>query len=387
MDWYYVKAGQRVGPVDVAGLKDLIAKGELGQGDLVWNQTMGRDWSKVSAVTELQVGSEASAPKEEAPVEPTPTKVEVKPEPKPEPKPEEKPAAKAKSEPVREKPAEEAGPKKSLFGGGAAKAAKADAAKPEAKETAAPKSSSLLKKREPTGSAEPVHEPAEAKEERDTAQDPELLPGSKLAGEPQNQSGGAKLHVKRNDALVRPVEPEPVVAAAPEAKPKGLSIISAALAQQKQTAAAEPDAGEGGGISSIRSSLAALNKTVSAPAEEAPAPMLGVMPPVRDMPQPAREIVIPDQPMVLSADEIVRQGRAARQSDKEIMDVLVAQGVSKSDAKQALKTATAPARRLPGADASASGGSKSYVITVGALAAVLLVSLGVLGFLIWQRFG
>ena len=29
MDWYYVKAGQRVGPVEVPALKELIAKGEL----------------------------------------------------------------------------------------------------------------------------------------------------------------------------------------------------------------------------------------------------------------------------------------------------------------------------------------------------------------------
>lgn len=53
MNWYYVRGGQRQGPVDEEALRRLIATGELKAGDLVWNESMGDQWVAASAVPGL----------------------------------------------------------------------------------------------------------------------------------------------------------------------------------------------------------------------------------------------------------------------------------------------------------------------------------------------
>lgn len=44
MNWYYVRGGQRNGPVDEEAIRRLIAVGELRPNDLVWNESMGDKW-------------------------------------------------------------------------------------------------------------------------------------------------------------------------------------------------------------------------------------------------------------------------------------------------------------------------------------------------------
>lgn len=53
MNWYYVRNGERVGPVDEAALRRLIAEGTLRPEDLVWNETMGDQWAAASTIPGL----------------------------------------------------------------------------------------------------------------------------------------------------------------------------------------------------------------------------------------------------------------------------------------------------------------------------------------------
>lgn len=53
MNWYYVRGGQRQGPVDEDTLRSLIAAGSLKAHDLVWNETMGDQWAAASSVPGL----------------------------------------------------------------------------------------------------------------------------------------------------------------------------------------------------------------------------------------------------------------------------------------------------------------------------------------------
>lgn len=50
--WYYAKNGQQSGPVDEAGLRQLIASGQVGGSDLVWKDGMP-GWVSASTVPEL----------------------------------------------------------------------------------------------------------------------------------------------------------------------------------------------------------------------------------------------------------------------------------------------------------------------------------------------
>jgi len=50
MDWYYVQAGQRVGPVTIARLNELQTSGEINPATLVWNESM-TDWQTLGSTT------------------------------------------------------------------------------------------------------------------------------------------------------------------------------------------------------------------------------------------------------------------------------------------------------------------------------------------------
>ncbi len=53
MNWYYVKDGQRQGPVDEETLRRLVLEGTLKADGLVWNETMGDQWAAAITVPGL----------------------------------------------------------------------------------------------------------------------------------------------------------------------------------------------------------------------------------------------------------------------------------------------------------------------------------------------
>lgn len=53
MQWYYAVNGKQNGPVDEAVLRVLAQEGKLGRDDLVWNASMGDQWSKAATVPGL----------------------------------------------------------------------------------------------------------------------------------------------------------------------------------------------------------------------------------------------------------------------------------------------------------------------------------------------
>jgi hypothetical protein len=60
-DWYYVRDGQRQGPVQLPQLKQLAAGGSLRPDDLVWNESMP-SWSPARSVGGLFPGPTAAMP-------------------------------------------------------------------------------------------------------------------------------------------------------------------------------------------------------------------------------------------------------------------------------------------------------------------------------------
>ena len=53
MDWYYIKDGQQVGPVDDPTFTALARQGTIGPSDRVWNASMGSEWSYAADVPGL----------------------------------------------------------------------------------------------------------------------------------------------------------------------------------------------------------------------------------------------------------------------------------------------------------------------------------------------
>lgn len=53
MQWFYIRDGQRFGPVEEAELIQLAREGRLHSDDLVWNSTMGQEWKPASSVPDL----------------------------------------------------------------------------------------------------------------------------------------------------------------------------------------------------------------------------------------------------------------------------------------------------------------------------------------------
>lgn len=61
MNWYYVRGGQRVGPVDEEAIRRLISVGELKPNDLVWNENMGKEWKEAFLVPGLLASAQQLA--------------------------------------------------------------------------------------------------------------------------------------------------------------------------------------------------------------------------------------------------------------------------------------------------------------------------------------
>jgi uncharacterized membrane protein len=53
MQWFYAKNREQMGPVDDAGIRDLVRRGVVRADDLVWNETMGAAWRKAGELPEL----------------------------------------------------------------------------------------------------------------------------------------------------------------------------------------------------------------------------------------------------------------------------------------------------------------------------------------------
>ena len=53
MDWYYIKDGQQVGPVDDPTFSGLARQGKIGPSDRVWNAAMGSEWGYAADVPGL----------------------------------------------------------------------------------------------------------------------------------------------------------------------------------------------------------------------------------------------------------------------------------------------------------------------------------------------
>jgi len=53
MQWYYIVDGEQCGPVEEGELRRLIGEGRVGEAALVWNETMGSEWRRVSEVPGL----------------------------------------------------------------------------------------------------------------------------------------------------------------------------------------------------------------------------------------------------------------------------------------------------------------------------------------------
>lgn len=62
MQWFYIRDGQRVGPVDDNELIRLARAGQLLPDDLVWNPTMGQEWKPAATVPDLFAQPAAPAP-------------------------------------------------------------------------------------------------------------------------------------------------------------------------------------------------------------------------------------------------------------------------------------------------------------------------------------
>jgi hypothetical protein len=61
MNWYYVDAGQQAGPVDEAGLAELVRTGKIQPETLVWHEGM-QGWSAYLNVAPITPGREAGTP-------------------------------------------------------------------------------------------------------------------------------------------------------------------------------------------------------------------------------------------------------------------------------------------------------------------------------------
>ncbi len=63
MLWYYIKDGQRLGPIEDDEIAGMVRDGRLNPDNLVWNETMGEEWAEVRSVAGLaQRDGAAAAP-------------------------------------------------------------------------------------------------------------------------------------------------------------------------------------------------------------------------------------------------------------------------------------------------------------------------------------
>lgn len=62
MQWFYIRNGQRTGPVEETELFRLAREGGLAPDDLVWNPAMGQEWKPASTIPQLFAAPAAGAP-------------------------------------------------------------------------------------------------------------------------------------------------------------------------------------------------------------------------------------------------------------------------------------------------------------------------------------
>jgi len=60
MNWYFMQGGERKGPVNLEGLRELLQDGEIDKSTMVWNKGMGDTWTKIADVPTL-AGPQESA--------------------------------------------------------------------------------------------------------------------------------------------------------------------------------------------------------------------------------------------------------------------------------------------------------------------------------------
>lgn len=53
MQWFYAKNKEQMGPVDDAGIRELVRRGTVHADDLVWNETLDAAWRKAGELPEL----------------------------------------------------------------------------------------------------------------------------------------------------------------------------------------------------------------------------------------------------------------------------------------------------------------------------------------------
>lgn len=51
--WFYMKGGERIGPVELKALRELVEDGTLTPENMVWTSSMGEKWSKIADVEVL----------------------------------------------------------------------------------------------------------------------------------------------------------------------------------------------------------------------------------------------------------------------------------------------------------------------------------------------
>lgn len=77
MQWFYAKNKEQMGPVDDAGIRELVRRGTVHADDLVWNETLGAAWRKAGELPELFPAPGAAA----VPPPPPPSAYEYAPGP------------------------------------------------------------------------------------------------------------------------------------------------------------------------------------------------------------------------------------------------------------------------------------------------------------------
>ncbi len=63
--WYYMSGGERLGPVALQQLRELIADGTVSPDDFVWHSGLGKEWARAGDVQELAAAAPEAAPQKQ----------------------------------------------------------------------------------------------------------------------------------------------------------------------------------------------------------------------------------------------------------------------------------------------------------------------------------
>ena len=74
--WYYVKSGERVGPVEVEVIHELLATKQLIDEDFVWKKGFVNGWTAIKDVDELEIPDDPATEPEEIPQMALPPQIE-----------------------------------------------------------------------------------------------------------------------------------------------------------------------------------------------------------------------------------------------------------------------------------------------------------------------